>query len=158
MYGARQKRERAEKAAPTLAQDERALMVRVRRELHRLLRAVATKDWEAATASLRPEDAWEPKRIEDAFRPWFETRKELWAYGDARKAEHTTLRRDGETSFTAWQALIDRSATLALPGDEDESEAAADTGSAEGAIEVAIDLGGPIDDATPIIALRGVTM
>jgi hypothetical protein len=157
LYGPRKKRERAHKAAPTLAQDERALMVRVRRELHRLLRALAAKDWEAASAALRPEDAWDPKRIEEAMKPWFEVKKELWAFGDARKAEHTTLRRDGETSFTAWQALVDRSATIALPGDDDPGDDA-DGEASQGAIEVGIDLGGPIDDATPIIALRAVTM
>ncbi len=167
MYGERKSRVRAEKAAPSLADDERALMVRVRRELHRLLRAVASKDWEGAAAALRPGDAWEPKRIEDALRPYFETHQALSAFGEARKAEHTTLRRDGPTSFTAWQSLVDpqlggrvqHPGERASEGEEDGDDGAgAEEADSAGSIEVSIELDGPIDDATPIIALRAVTV
>jgi len=171
MAGGKRERVRIDKAAPSLANDDRALLVRVRRELHKLLRAVATKDWDAAAAALRPGDAWDPKRIEEAMRPYFEAKKTLLAFGDARKAEFTTIRRDGPTTFTAWQTLVDRAReTRARTDDEKDSDewlaeaeagsggAGSDGGESEAALEVGIDLDGPIDDATPIISLRAVTI
>lgn len=131
--------------AVDLAHDEKALLVRVRRELHRLLRALATRDWEAAVAAVHPgsRDAaadapWDARRIEEATRAYLAARGELFAFGDARKAEWTTMRRDGDAQFTAWQTLLDPE------GENDWS------------IEVGVDLSGPVDDATPVIALRSI--
>jgi hypothetical protein len=125
--------------AVDLADDERALLVRVRRELHRLLKALATRDWEAASAALRPEDRWEPRQLEDAMKPFVAARGELLAFGDARKAEWTTLRRDGPAQFTAFQTMLD-------PERENDWS-----------IEVGVDLSsGEVDDATPIIRLRAI--
>jgi hypothetical protein len=137
--------ERAERRLD-LAHDEKALLVRVRRELHRLLRAMATKDWEAATAAVHPrsrepqdgEPGWDAPRIEEATRAYLAARGELLAFGDARRAEHTTLRRDGDAIFTAWQTMVDPE------GENDWS------------IEVGVDVSGEVDDATPIIALRAI--
>src|SRR5690606_9395319 len=102
--------------------------------------------WEAAAAAVHPssregqggEPGWDARRIEEASRAYLAARGELLAFGDARRAEHTTLRRDGPRAFTAWQTMGDPE------GENDWS------------IEVGVDLGGDVDDATPIIALRSI--
>src|SRR5690606_31724766 len=129
MDGKPAKGERAPKVY-NLADDDRALLIRVRRELHRLLGALAAKDWEAARAALRPGTAWETRAIDDAMRAYFEARGAVLAFGDARKAEFTTFRREGPAQFFAWQTLVD-------PERENDWS-----------IEVAIDLSAGHDDAT----------
>ena len=55
-----------------LALHERALVARVRAELHGLVRALALQDWEAAAASVRadPDDVWDADRIAQALAPF----------------------------------------------------------------------------------------
>ena len=62
--------------------DEKAFLILLRNELFRLLRALASKDWETAAqiASGDPEDAWTADRIEKAMGPYL--------------AEHTSIRTD----------------------------------------------------------------
>lgn len=62
--------------------DEKAFLVLARNELFRLLRALASKDWETAAqlASGDPGDAWTADRIEKALAPY--------------TAEHGTIRTD----------------------------------------------------------------
>jgi superfamily II RNA helicase len=128
---------RGEAARPekSFADDPKAVLVRVRRELHRLVKALAAKNWEAAASAVRPSEAVTPKTIEAWMRPFFEERGQLLAHHGARQAEHTTLKRTGDRTWQAWQALVD-------------PERAGDW-----SIEVAVDLTGTVDEAAPVIDL-----
>src|SRR5262249_22711815 len=50
--------------AASLAEDPKALMVRVRGELHRLVAAFATRRWEDALAALAPGSDWTAQKLE----------------------------------------------------------------------------------------------
>src|SRR5690606_37483418 len=53
-----------------LAEDRRGLTIRVRTELHRLLKALADRNWEGASQLVAP--GWEAEEIEAAMAPYFE--------------------------------------------------------------------------------------
>ncbi|MDX2023301.1 MAG: DUF3516 domain-containing protein [Deltaproteobacteria bacterium] len=103
-------RKRANAKKP-LWDDERALMVRVRTELHRLLGALARKDWEEALDAIwQPTDAaapWTGPRLNDALAPFFAQYGTLLATPAARANNNTTLRAVDERRFEATQRLCD---------------------------------------------------
>jgi len=92
-----------------LARDERALRARARAELHRLVRALAERDWEEAAACVRPdpEDAWTAQRFERALAPFFAQHGELVFNQAARHAEWTQIATDGARRWKVTQVLLD---------------------------------------------------
>ncbi len=139
-YGAARARRRDEAPVlpPRLADDPKAVLVRVRRELHRLVKALSAKDWEGALAAVRKTDGQTAKTFEEWMKPFFEEHAELHCFSDARKAEHTTLKSTGSATWDAWQTLVDPE------------------GNNDWAIEAEVDLSGDVDDASPIIAVRKI--
>jgi hypothetical protein len=104
-------RKRANAKKP-LWEDERALMVRVRTELHRLLGALARKDWEEALEAMwQPPEAsttaWSGARLNEALAPFFAQYGTLLATPAARANNNTTLRAVDERRFEATQRLCD---------------------------------------------------
>jgi hypothetical protein len=105
--GAKKERKRDESRTRTLADDPKALLVRVRRELHRAVRALAAKDWAAASAVFVADEASGPKAVELAMAPYFAKHGELVAHHEARTADKTTLRELGPGRWEAFQTLVD---------------------------------------------------
>jgi hypothetical protein len=103
----------AELAAPPppfdLAQDPRALLARTRAELHRLVRALAHKDWEEAAACVRQtaDDPWSPDRFEQALAPFFEEYGEIVFTPAARLAHRTRFAAAGPRRWQVAQVLVD---------------------------------------------------
>jgi hypothetical protein len=92
-----------------LARDERALRARARAELHRLVRALAERDWEEAQACVRPDpdDLWTAKRFEQALAPFFAEHGEIVFTPAARSAEWTRIVADGPRRWAVTQVLLD---------------------------------------------------
>ncbi len=94
-----------------LAQNERALVARVRAELHGLVRALASQDWEAAVANVRAdsEDVWDADRFAHALAPFFEEYARLDFTPDARLAHRTRIDAAGPRRWRVAQVLVDPS-------------------------------------------------
>jgi hypothetical protein len=92
-----------------LAQDERALLARTRAELHRLVRALAHKDWEEAADCIRqpPDDRWDPDRFEQALAGFFEEYGQLVFTPAARLAHRTRFAAAGPRRWQVAQVLVD---------------------------------------------------
>lgn len=88
---------------PDEGDDPRAVAVRVRAELHRLLRALAARDWEeAARAIHQPGGEWPPARIAAEMEPYFAEHASIDIRPIARRP-HNTVLGDG----TATQKILD---------------------------------------------------
>lgn len=98
-------------AKKPLWEDQRALMARVRTELHRLLGALARKDWEEALDSIwQPDDSvapWTAPRLADALSPFFAQYGSLLATPTARANSNTILRPVSERRWEAVQRLCE---------------------------------------------------
>ncbi|MEX2207877.1 MAG: DUF3516 domain-containing protein [Myxococcota bacterium] len=92
-----------------LARDERALRARARAELHRLVRALADRDFEEAAACVRPDpdDPWTAKRFEQALADFFAQHGEIVFTQASRSAEWTRIVADGPRRWTVTQVLLD---------------------------------------------------
>jgi superfamily II RNA helicase len=106
----------AVRRALALADDPRALAARVRAELHRLVRALATRDYETA-ARLVPGSAepWSAERFAQAMAPYWAVHETLLATPAARRPSLTRLDELGPRRWRAQQTLLDPE------GDEDWS-------------------------------------
>lgn len=100
-----------------LATNPRALAARVRAELHRLVGALARKDWEEALEAIwQPEGAaesWTPDRLSAALAPYFAEHAAISVTPEARRPTNTSLEAIGDLTWQATQRLIDPE------GDED---------------------------------------
>lgn len=123
-------------APPRLADDPKALLVRVRKDLHRLLKLLSTRKLDEASRALANASEWPPARIEAAIAPYFEDKRTLLVHHEARKAEFTTLKQTQDAVWDAWQTMVDPE------GDNDW------------AVEAFVDLSGDVDEAGPILQLR----
>jgi superfamily II RNA helicase len=120
-----------------LADDPKALAVRIRGELHRLLAALARKDWAAALAAIRPGE-WTADSLAAELAPYFAEHAAIDVTPRARRPSQTVVQPGPEPrTFVARQRLLDP--------EEDE----------DWMIDAFVDLRRPIDDA-PICELRGV--
>ena len=92
-----------------LARHPRAFAARVRAELHRLVRALAERDYEEASQCVREDadDSWDPARFATAMKPFYEEYEELLFNGRARLAEHTAIRQTGPRAWDVQQVLLD---------------------------------------------------
>jgi hypothetical protein len=100
--------------AVDLLSDPRALMARARTELHRLLGALARKDYEEASEALRATEGkegtpgWTPERLAAAMAPFYEEHGAVVTTPAARSPRHTSLRPAGERRFDVEQRIVDR--------------------------------------------------
>src|SRR5712671_921949 len=91
-----------------LLRDPRALKARVRTEMHRLLFALARRDFAGAAAGLRApsaETAWTPAELEAELAPCLAALGALDTTPRARRPDRTVLLPDGEKRFHAQQKL-----------------------------------------------------
>ena len=101
-------------AAPRpLADDPRALGVRVRGELHRLLQALAAKQYEEALALLRPSsqgggEDWTAESLAAALAPYWAEHASIDVTPRARRPSQTLIKpAEPGGTFTARQRLLD---------------------------------------------------
>lgn len=137
-----------EGAAPVLepkkprdpAADPRAFTARIRAELHRLLGALARRDFTEALAALRDGEtqAWTAEKLAAELAPYFEEHKQILITPVARSPRKTTITEVAPRIWEAQQTLVDPE------GDEDF------------AIVARIDLSEPLaqgQDSAPLIEL-----
>jgi hypothetical protein len=100
------------------AADPRAFAARIRAELHRLLGALARRDWEEALSALRdnatsdtPE--WTPERLAAELQPYFAEHASIVVTPAARAPRNTVLGAIAPRLWQAQQRIVDPE------GDED---------------------------------------
>jgi hypothetical protein len=146
-----------------LLRDPRLLGARVRTELHRLLVALARRDFAAAAAGLRVapgRTAWTPAELEQELAPCLAALGALDITPRARRPDRTVLLQDGAKRFRAQQKL------LAPPGKTSAVEAMARAAGATGAemesataggeewmIDCVVDLAEPRPEDEPLLEL-----
>jgi hypothetical protein len=97
------------------AADPRAFAARIRAELHRLLGALARRDFEEAQAALRDGESatWTAERLAAEVAPYFEEHKTIVVTPLARSPRQTTLAAVAPRIWEAQQTIVDPE------GDED---------------------------------------
>ncbi|HYG63418.1 MAG TPA: DUF3516 domain-containing protein, partial [Thermoanaerobaculia bacterium] len=85
---------------------------RVRSEMHLVVRALGSRDWEEAAAAIRqdpddPQTVWDAERFEQALTPFFEEYGELLFTPEARRHQYTRLEKTGDRVWTVSQTLLD---------------------------------------------------
>jgi superfamily II RNA helicase len=115
--GARGKRAAAVRPAVDVAAERRATMAGVRAEVHRLVRALAARDYETAArlVTAGEGDPWTPERIAEAMAPYWAEHAALSTTPDARRSDRTRTDELGPGRFRVQQVLVD------AEGDEDWS-------------------------------------
>jgi superfamily II RNA helicase len=101
-----------------LAADPRALTARVRTELHRLLGALARREWDEALAAIsqRPDSdlpTWTAERLASELAPYFAEHGSIVTTPLARSPRNTLIKEAGPRLWDAEQRIIDPQ------GDED---------------------------------------
>jgi superfamily II RNA helicase len=97
------------------AADPRAFTARIRAELHRLLGALARRDFTEALAALRDGEAqaWTAEKLGAEVAPYFEEHKQILITPVARSPRKTTVTEVGPRIWEAQQTIVDPE------GDED---------------------------------------
>lgn len=121
---------------PPIWANERAFKARLRSELHRLLGALARKDWAAAQEALRdPDGAWTPAALEAALAPWYAEHPRIDVTPAARRPDMSQIAAAGDRRWTATQRMVD------------------EEGEADWALFCEVDLTEPRDLDRPLISL-----
>ena len=116
--------------------DPRAFAARVRTELHRLLKALATKRYdEAGAAVLQREGEWPPARIEAELAPYWAEHQRIDVTPAARRPDNTFLEKVEPKRWRAIQRLVD------------------EEGEVDWAVECSVDLEVEHADGAPLIEL-----
>jgi hypothetical protein len=116
--GARAKRAAAAvRPAVDVAAERRATMAGVRAEVHRLVRALAARDYETAArlVTAGEGETWTPERIAEAMARYWAEHAALSTTPDARRSDRTRTDEVGPGRFRVQQVLVD------AEGDEDWS-------------------------------------
>lgn len=124
-----------------LADEPRALASRLRNELHRLLRALANRDWAAALDTIYPlagEPEWTAAELEAAMAPYFAEHAFVDLRPAARLPHNTVLRRTSKYRWEAIQKVVDPE------------------GEADWMLDTVVDLEAPRPPDAPLIALRRI--
>jgi len=108
-----------EELAPDVSRDAKAFRALVRAELHRMVEALARRDYDEAAACPRlpvppegadapdPDEVWDAARIEQSMAPFFEEYGRLVFDPRARMADKTILREVEDHLWNARQILSD---------------------------------------------------
>ncbi len=123
-----------------IAADPKAFMARVRAQMHALVRALASSDYEAAASCITddPEEPWDATRLEEAMAGYYAEYQTLRFDHEARFPKYTVLKLQGERQWTVQQVLCD-------PEDNNEWR-----------LQGEIDLRGVDNPEGPMIRLREV--
>ncbi len=124
---------------PDPAADPKAFRARLRTELHQLLRALATKNYpEAAASVFQPEHQWPLERLEAEMEPYWQQHSAIDLTPRARQPVHTFVTSSGPRQWEVRQRVLDPE------GDEDWM------------LDCTVDLTAPRPDDAPLIALRRI--
>src|SRR5215472_4742106 len=121
------------------AADPKAFRARLRAEMHQLLRALASKNYEEAAAAIyQPEQEWTPERLAAEMEPFWREHATVDLTPRLRQPIHTTLKAIGPRQWEVRQRIFDPE------GDDDWM------------LDCVVDLAAqrPID--APLIALRRI--
>jgi hypothetical protein len=142
------RRDEPEPKAPLAPDDPRRLLenpkafaARLRNDLHRLLKAVASKKYPDALECVRPlagEPEWTAQLLEQAMAPYWAEHAFVDLKPNARLPHNTVLTEMGELRFEAIQKMVDPE------------------GETDWMLDCIVDLGAPIPEGAPLIALRRI--
>ncbi len=91
-----------------LADDPRALAGRVRTELHRLVKLLAARRYDDATAQFHdPDAAWTAARLMTEMQAYWDTHASIITTPESRRPHLTTMRPDGDGILRVAQRLLD---------------------------------------------------
>ncbi len=111
----------------------------MRAELHRLVKALATRDYEAAARLLvAGDEPWSVERLTQAMAPYWAAHPVLLATPAARRPSLTRIDEAGPRRFRAQQTLLDPE------GDEDWS------------LDCIVDLGEDRPEGAPLLDLQRI--
>ncbi len=126
---------------PPIWADARAFAARLRTELHRLLTALARKDWEGAAAALREQgtdEGWTPARLEAELAPYFAAHPRIDVTPAARRPHQTFVQERAPRRWEAVQRIVD------------------EAGEVDWMIQCEVDLTGEFDPDRPVLTLLRV--
>jgi superfamily II RNA helicase len=89
------------------APSQRAVVARLRAELHRLLRALGTRAWDEALAALAPGHSWTPLSLEAEMAPYFAEHSHVLLTPEARRPDQSLLKAVGPGTWEARQRILD---------------------------------------------------
>ncbi len=119
--------------------DPRAFAARVRSELHRLLKALADRRWDAAAEAIRrrpgAEPDWPPERIAREMEAYFAEHEGIDVTPRSRLPHNTFLEKTGPGSYLARQRIVDPQ------------------GEVDWVVECAVDLSAGREEDEPLIEL-----
>jgi superfamily II RNA helicase len=122
-----------------LAHDPRARTSRIRADLHRLVRTLAARDFEAASRLVvEGAEPWTPDRLSRALSPYFTAHKQILTTPASRAPRFTRIEELEPRRFRAQQTIVDPE------GEEDW------------AVDCIVDLTGPISDELPLLDLQRI--
>jgi len=95
-----------------LLADPKTFAARVRAEMHLLLRALSSRDWEEAATLVKqdpddPEGLWDAERFDKALAPFFAEYGELPFTPEARRHQYTQILPTGDRTWSVTQTLLD---------------------------------------------------
>ncbi len=123
-----------------LAADPRAFSARVRADLHRLLKALADKDYEAAASAVFQRDGeWTAARLEQEMASYWAEHPKIDLTPAARRPHHTFLTRTGERTWQARQRIVD------------------EAGEVDWMLDCVVDLAEPRPEDLPLVELIRIT-
>ena len=126
-------------SAPDLARNPRALLTRLRAELHRILGALARRSHEEAAAALYPPGGeWTPRRLEEAMAPYWAEHERIDLTPAARRPHNTFLEEVGPRRFRVIQRIVD------------------EAGEVDWMIDCSVDLGEARDPDLPLLELNRI--
>src|SRR5207237_334925 len=151
----------------SLLRDPRALKARVRTELHRLLHALARRDFSTAAAGLRAaseESSWTAAELEAELAPCLGALGSLDTTPRARRPDRTVLLPDGSKRFRAQQKLVaplrgesaieSMSRAAGATGEElERGSPVAEPTSEEWMLDCVVDLSVPRPEEEPLLEL-----
>jgi superfamily II RNA helicase len=122
-----------------LAHDPRARTARIRADLHRLVRSLAARDFEAASRLVvEGPEPWTPDRLARALSPYFTAHKQILTTPASRAPRFTRIEELEPRRYRAQQTIVDPE------GEEDW------------AVDCIVDLTGPISDELPLLDLQRI--
>jgi hypothetical protein len=92
---------------PASTPSQRAVVARLRAELHRLLRALATREWDEALAALAPGHTWTTGSLEAEMAPYFAEHGRVVLTPEARRPDMSLLTPVGVRRWEARQRILD---------------------------------------------------
>ena len=122
-------------APPPIWADARAFAARLRTELHRLVAALARKDWVTAAEALADPAGWPPARLEAELAPYFAEHDRIDQTPAARKPHQTFLKELAPRHWEAVQRLVD------------------EAGEVDWMVQCEVDLTGAFDPDRPLLTL-----